>query len=104
MGFVDTHFLLREEEYYKFRSPKPVPIAGAYLIQRTPFVDFVRVTRPDGSSKSFHTKSPSLHKKLLEIGIPRDKQDKVLSHVMNFQAAYLRIEHADNWGTPPTTN
>jgi hypothetical protein len=103
MGFVDTHYLLREEEYYKFRSPKPKPIPGAYLIQKTPFVDFIRVTRPDGSSRSFHTKNRDLNLNLLNIGIPADKQDQVLSHVMNFQSAYIRIDHADNWGVPQST-
>jgi hypothetical protein len=103
MGFVDTHYLLREEEYYKFRSPKPKPMAGAYLIQRTPFVDFIRVTRPDGSSRSFYLKNRSITKSLLDIGISEEKQEKVLGHVMNFQSAYLKIDYADNWGDPPNT-
>lgn len=104
MGFVDTHYLLREEEYYKFRSPKPEPMPGAYLIQRPPYIDFIKVTRPDGSSKSFFLRSKDINKKLLSIGIPLKKQDKLLSHVMNFQSAYIRIDYADNWGVPSNTN
>jgi hypothetical protein len=104
MGFVDTHFLLREEEYYKFKSPKPEPMAGCYLLQRAPFTDFLRITRPDGSSKSFHTRNPNFSRNLRNIGIPDDKQDKVISHVMNFQSAYIKVDYADNWGVPLSTN
>ncbi len=100
MGFIDTHFLLRDEEYYKFRTPKPKPIPGAYLLQKTPFVDFIKVTRPDGSSRSFYTRGQGLSKKLENIGIPPDRQDRVLSHVMNFQSAYIRVDNAENWGSP----
>ena len=104
MGFIDTHFLLRDDEYYKFRSSKPEPMPGAYLIQKTPFVDFIKVTRPDGSSRSFHTRSPSLPKKLMGIGIPLEKQDRVLAHAMNFQAAYVKVDFAENWGSKLNTN
>ena len=104
MGFIDTHLLLKEKDYYEFRSPKPIPLAGAYLIQKAPFVDFLKVTRPDGSSRSFYMRNPDFNKRLADIGIPLDKQDRVVSHAMNFQSAYVRVDNADNWGKPLNTN
>ena len=104
MGFIDTHFLLKPEEYYKFRSPKPEPMPGAYLVQRPPFIDFIKVTRPDGSSRSFFMRNASTSKKLSDIGIPKDKQETLINHVMNFQSAYIRVDHAESWGSPPNTD
>lgn len=99
MGFIETHFLLDEQEYYKFRSPKPEPKPGCYLITRRPYMDFIKVTRPDGSTKSFFLRDRAVAKKLENLGIPQEKQERILSHVMNFQSAYVRVDYAETWGT-----
>ena len=101
-GFIETHLFLKEEDYYKFRSPKPTPRPGVYLIQRIPHSPIIRVTRPDASSKVFSTTNRVMPRQLAEIGIAEDRQDRLLSHVYNFGNAYVRVDFADNWGKPPT--
>lgn len=100
LTFTEQHFGLSEKEYYQFKTEKPVARPGIYLIYRSPFSQRLQITKPDGSKRVIMM-DRRMPVELAKIGVGIDRQDRIITHVCNFQWAYARVEHADNWGQPP---
>lgn len=93
----------READYYKFKTELPTVEIGHYMISRRPRSNYIRVTRCDGSAKTFRADA-QMALKLKRIGIPLKAQDEILTKVWNFGHQIIKVKNAETWGGTETEN
>lgn len=91
----------REPDYYRFKTEAPTVEPGHYMISRRPRSNFIRVTRCDGSSKTFRADA-QMAAKLRAIGVPLRAQDAILTKVWNFGHQIVKVKNAETWGGTET--
>lgn len=89
-----------EAEFYKFYTKPPiVPPQGKVMFLRTVGSNFFKIVWADGQSLKLYM-AESVYGQLEKYGIPRERAERSLSYLWNFQKCFVTLEPGSP-DTPP---
>lgn len=83
---------LTDEDYRSFRPDAPPPPPPGYvLFNRRPQSPAFKITWSSGETKNFLGDATRLFDQLERLGITRERAERALNHIWNFQYSYVKL-------------